>query len=96
VLTRKFFAPLRITDVDAEATGAGHAIPKQGASRKSGRPPPIVMTYNKTHSTKKRLKRKCQIKVRVLKYTKWNPYGKEWKTTEPQNPTWRKIISTNL
>jgi hypothetical protein len=44
VLTCKFFAPLRTTEMDTETTGAENTLPEQEAPRKSGRPPPIVMT----------------------------------------------------
>jgi hypothetical protein len=47
VLTRDFFALLRTTDIDTKTTGADNTLPKQEASRKSGRPPPIVMTSTK-------------------------------------------------
>jgi hypothetical protein len=42
-LTRKFFAPLRTTDLDTETTETENAVPEQEAPRKPGRPPPIVM-----------------------------------------------------
>jgi hypothetical protein len=44
VLTRKLLAPLRTTDMDKETTGAENTLPEQEAPRKSGRPPPTVMT----------------------------------------------------
>jgi hypothetical protein len=44
VLTRKFFTPFRTIDMNKETTGAGNTLPEQEASRKPGRPPPIVMT----------------------------------------------------
>jgi hypothetical protein len=42
--TRNYFAPLRTTDMDMETTGSENMLPEQEAPRKSGRPPPIVMT----------------------------------------------------
>jgi hypothetical protein len=44
VSTRNFFAPLRTTDMDTQNTGTKNTLPEQEAPRKSGRPPPIVMT----------------------------------------------------
>jgi hypothetical protein len=44
VITRNFFAPLRTSDMDMETTGAENTLPEKEAPRKSGRPPPIVMT----------------------------------------------------
>jgi hypothetical protein len=44
VLTHNFFASLRTTDMDTEITGAENPLLKQEASRKLGRPPPILMT----------------------------------------------------
>jgi hypothetical protein len=44
VSTHNFFAPLRTTDMDMETTGAENTPSEQEASRKSGTPPPIVMT----------------------------------------------------
>jgi hypothetical protein len=44
VSTRNYFAPLRTTDMDTETTGAENTLPEQEAPRKSGRPPPIMIT----------------------------------------------------
>jgi hypothetical protein len=44
VITRSFFAPLRIKDMDTETTGAENTLPEQEAPRKLGRPAPVVMT----------------------------------------------------
>jgi hypothetical protein len=44
VLIRNFFAPIRTTEMDAETTGVENALPEQEARRKSGRPPPVIMT----------------------------------------------------
>jgi hypothetical protein len=44
VLTCNFFAPLRTTDMVTETSGAENGLPEQEAPRKSGRPPPTVMT----------------------------------------------------
>jgi hypothetical protein len=44
VSIRNFFAPLRTTGMDTETAGAENTLPEQEAPRKSGRPPPIVMT----------------------------------------------------
>jgi hypothetical protein len=46
LLTRNFFATVRTTDMDTETTGAQNALRVQEAPRKSGRPPPIMMTSN--------------------------------------------------
>jgi hypothetical protein len=43
-LTYKFFAPLGTTDMNTETGGAQHTLPQQEAPRKSGRPPPTVIT----------------------------------------------------
>jgi hypothetical protein len=43
VITLNFFAPLRTNDMDMVTTGAENTLPDE-APRKSGRPPPIVMT----------------------------------------------------
>jgi hypothetical protein len=45
VSTHTFFAPLRTNDMDAEITNRENTLPEQEAVRKSGRPPPIVMTF---------------------------------------------------
>jgi hypothetical protein len=45
VPTSKFFAPLRTNDMDMETTGGEKTLPEQEAPRKSGRPPPTVITY---------------------------------------------------
>jgi hypothetical protein len=42
--TRNYFAPLRTTDMDTETTGVENTLPEEEAAKKSGRPPPIVMT----------------------------------------------------
>jgi hypothetical protein len=44
VITHNFFAPLRSNDMDTETTGAENTLPEE-APRKSGRLPPIVMTF---------------------------------------------------
>jgi hypothetical protein len=44
VLTRNFFAHLRTNDTGTETVGAENTVPAKEAPRKSGRPPPIVMT----------------------------------------------------
>jgi hypothetical protein len=44
LLTLNIFALLRTTDMDTETTQAENTLPKQEAPRKSGGPPPIVMT----------------------------------------------------
>jgi hypothetical protein len=44
-----FFAPLRPTDRDMETTGAENTLPEQEATRKSCRPPPIVMAFTTNH-----------------------------------------------
>jgi hypothetical protein len=44
VITRNFFAPLRTNDKDTESTETENTLPEKEAPRKSGRPPPIVMT----------------------------------------------------
>jgi hypothetical protein len=44
VSTRKFFGPLRTTGMNTETVGAENTLPEQEVPRKSGRPPPIVMT----------------------------------------------------
>jgi hypothetical protein len=76
VLTRNFFAPLRTTDMDTNTTGAEKTLPKQEAPRNPGRPPPIVMTSTTNLIRFQRdLKRPRQERVRVPKYTKWNPYN---------------------
>jgi hypothetical protein len=41
---RNFFAPLRTNDMDVETTGTENILSQQETPRKSGRPPPIVMT----------------------------------------------------
>jgi hypothetical protein len=43
VVTHNFYAPLR-TDRNMKTTGADNTLPEQEAPRKSGRPPPTVMT----------------------------------------------------
>jgi hypothetical protein len=43
-LTRNFFSSLRTTGMDTETTDAENTVPEQEATRKPGRPPPIVMT----------------------------------------------------
>jgi hypothetical protein len=45
VITRNFFSPLITTDMDTETTEAKITLPKQEAPRKTGRPPPIRMSY---------------------------------------------------
>jgi hypothetical protein len=45
MLTCNFFSPLRTTDVDTETTATEDTLPEQEAPRKSGRPPPVVMTF---------------------------------------------------
>jgi hypothetical protein len=45
MLTHNFFAPLRTTDMDTETTEAENTLPEQEASRKPGRPLPVVMTF---------------------------------------------------
>jgi hypothetical protein len=57
VPTRNFFAPLGTNDMHTE----------KEAPRKSGRPPPVVVT-----STTNLIR--LQRRVRVAKYTKWNSY----------------------
>jgi hypothetical protein len=44
VPTRNFFAPLRTNGMDTETTGAENTLQEKEASRKSGGPPPLVMT----------------------------------------------------
>jgi hypothetical protein len=44
MLTRKFFTPLRTTDMDKETTAAKNALSEGDAPRKSGRPQPIPIT----------------------------------------------------
>jgi hypothetical protein len=44
VSTCKFFAPHRTIVMDTETAGTEHILPEQEALRKSGRPPPVVMT----------------------------------------------------
>jgi hypothetical protein len=44
VSTRKFFAPLRTTGAHTETTREENTLPEKEPPRKSGRPPPIVMT----------------------------------------------------
>jgi hypothetical protein len=44
VLTLRFFAPLRTTDMGTETTEAENALPEQEAPRKPRRPPPIMIT----------------------------------------------------
>jgi hypothetical protein len=44
VLTHKFFAPLKTTDMDTEITGAENSLPEQESPKQSGKLPPIVMT----------------------------------------------------
>jgi hypothetical protein len=60
VLTRNFFALLRSTDVDMETTGEENALPEQEAPKKSGKPPPIVMT-----STTNRIRLQSDLKERI-------------------------------
>jgi hypothetical protein len=45
VPTRNFFAPLRTNGMDIETTETENTLPEQEAPRKSGRSPPIVMTF---------------------------------------------------
>jgi hypothetical protein len=47
VLTCKFFAPVRTTEMGTETTGAENALPEQEAPKNSGRPPPVVMASTK-------------------------------------------------
>jgi hypothetical protein len=42
-LTRNFFSSLRTTGMDTETTDAENTVLEQEATRKPGRPPPIVM-----------------------------------------------------
>jgi hypothetical protein len=44
VPTRNYFASLRTTVVDTETTGAENTLLEQETPRKSGRPPPIMLT----------------------------------------------------
>jgi hypothetical protein len=44
VPTRNFFAPLKTNGVNTETAGAENTLQETEASRKSGRPPPLVMT----------------------------------------------------
>jgi hypothetical protein len=77
MLNRNFFAPLKTTDMERETTGADKALMEQETPRKSRRPSPIEMISTTPHSTLKRLKRRIFRRVRVSKYTKWNPYHNE-------------------
>jgi hypothetical protein len=72
VLTAKFFAVLRTTDMGMETTDAKNTLPEQEAPRKSGRPSTTAMTS--TTNLIKRLKRPRQRRIRDMKHTKWNPY----------------------
>jgi hypothetical protein len=60
VPTRNGFAPLRTTGMDTETSGAENTLPEQEAPRKSGRPPPIVMT-----STTNLIQLQCDLKEHV-------------------------------
>jgi hemin uptake protein HemP len=55
VSTRNFFAPLRTTVMNTETAGTGNILPEQEAPRKSGRPPPIVMTSTINQTQLKRV-----------------------------------------
>jgi hypothetical protein len=44
VVICNLFAALRTTDMDTDITGAENTLPEQEAFRKTGGPPPIVMT----------------------------------------------------
>jgi hypothetical protein len=70
--TRKFFSSFRTTDMDTETTGAENTLPEQEAPRKSGRPPPIGMTFI-TKLITKQLKTRRR-RVGIPKYTKRNRY----------------------
>jgi hypothetical protein len=65
VLTQNFFTPFKTTNMGTVTTGAENALPEQEAPRKSGRPPPIMMTftYHKPHSTSEQLKRAYKRRV---------------------------------
>jgi hypothetical protein len=73
VSTRNFFAPLRTTDMDTETTGAENALPEQEAPRKSGGPPPIVMTST-SNLIQVQSDLKKHVKGEFPKHTKRNPY----------------------
>jgi hypothetical protein len=47
VITRNFIANLRTNDMDTESTETESTLPEKEAPRKSGRPPPIVITSTK-------------------------------------------------
>jgi hypothetical protein len=75
VLTCNFFVPLTTIDMDTETTEADNALPEQEDPRKSGRPPPTVMTSTTNLiRLQKKLKRTRQRRVQGSKHTKWNPY----------------------
>jgi hypothetical protein len=44
MISRNFFAHRRTNDMDTETTGTENTLPEKEAPRKSGRPPPILMT----------------------------------------------------
>jgi hypothetical protein len=68
-LTHNFFTPQRTTDIDTtENTDAENTLPEQEAATNNDD------FYHKPHSTPEQLKRPCQRRGRVPKYTKKNPY----------------------
>jgi hypothetical protein len=76
VSTHNFFAPLS-TGMGTETAGTENTLPEQEAPRKSGRPPPIVMT-----STTNLIKLQSDLKEHVkgeyeFRNTKRNPYHNE-------------------
>jgi hypothetical protein len=48
VLTRKFFAPFKVTDMDTETAKAENKLLEQKAPKKAGRPPPIHVVMTST------------------------------------------------
>jgi hypothetical protein len=75
VPSRNFFTPLRVNDMDTATTAAENTLPEKEAHRKSGRPPPLVITSaTNLIQLQSDLKKTQQRRVQVPKYMKWNPY----------------------
>jgi hypothetical protein len=69
VITRKFFAPLRITGMDTETTGAENTTGAGGFQKIRQAATISDDFYHKPHSTPKRLKLTRQRRERVPIYT---------------------------